>query len=223
MDLKTLPIGFRPFSLVTWILICLNTIIFGWLYMLPDVLTQTVVDRFGFAPYYFNVVVVGWNPYYTILTHMFMHVTFDHWLANMIFLWMMGGILEPMWGMLKFLFVYLLSGVVAVGGYYWSTYEYTITPLIGASGAVAGLIGAFLVLGLGRFKELTDVQIGWWVYSGTWAVYQIFNVMWFSEYEIEHGVAHWDHVGGLLFGGVVMWWCWNRRFRGKKVVQYTLW
>jgi membrane associated rhomboid family serine protease len=142
----------------------------------------------------------------SFLTANFLHGGWMHLIFNMWFLWLAGTILEDVWGRVAFPIFYLVGGVVAllVQG---AIYPNSIIPVLGASGAIAALIGAFLV----RFPK-TKIQLGmlWWVrfYKFStpayillplWLVIQLF---WGMLTGAGGGVAYWAHIGGFAFGVV---------------------
>ena len=145
----------------------------------------------------------------TAFTSMFMHGGFLHILFNMLFLWIFGNNIEDAMGRARFLVFYLLAGLVAV--YSQSVLDPGSTvPTIGASGAVAGVLGAYLLL-LPRARILTLifliffvtlVEIPAWAMLGAWFVLQFLPAVGqVASPDIGGGgVAYFAHVGGFLFG-----------------------
>jgi membrane associated rhomboid family serine protease len=160
---------------------------------------QSVINRYGFVPE---------NPYpISYLTANFLHGGWLHLIGNMWFLWLAGFVLEDAWGRITYTFFYIIAGVVALQFHSWIN-SGSLIPTIGASGAVAALMGAFLV----RFPKI-KIEILWiyflfrtrrfkasayWLLS-LWLLIEIFYGTLFGE---ATGVAHWAHVGGFLFGAV---------------------
>ena len=146
----------------------------------------------------------------TILTSMFMHGGILHIAFNMLFLWIFGNNLEDSMGRLRFLLFYLLAGVAAVYAQTAVDPESTV-PTIGASGAVAGVLGAYLLL-LPRAKVLTMiiiiffvtfVEIPAYVMLGIWFVLQFLPAVGqvaTPDVAGGGGVAYFAHVGGFIFG-----------------------
>jgi membrane associated rhomboid family serine protease len=161
-------------------------------------LEATMAMRFGFRPS---------NPRLaTILTHMFLHGGFGHLLSNMVFLWLVGCLLEMGSGRIYFGAVYLLSGVCAVG-LFWAMYMHSSTPLVGASGAISGLMGAFTVL-YGRRKVkifyslgvyFNYVQVSAIVLLPIWIANELFQLFFGG---VSH-VAYVAHIGGLISGALL--------------------
>lgn len=149
----------------------------------------------------------------TILTSMFMHGGFLHIIGNMLFLWVFGNNVEDAMGRLKFVLFYLLAGLAAV--YAQSAVDPSSTvPTIGASGAVAGVLGAYILLHP-RARVVTLVFIIFFVtlieipaaiLLGIWAVLQFIPAL--GQVGVSEmdggGVAYLAHVGGFIFGLVMI-------------------
>jgi membrane associated rhomboid family serine protease len=140
------------------------------------------------------------------LTANFLHGGWMHLIGNMWFLWLAGFVLEDVWGRWLYSAFYLIAGVAALQFYAWSN-PGSITPTLGASGAVAALMGAFLM----RFPKM-KIEMGWLFlfkfYRFKAAAYWLLPLWLFSEifygslFGSSSGVAHWAHVGGFLFGAL---------------------
>ena len=144
----------------------------------------------------------------TILTSMFMHGGWLHIIGNMLFLWVFGNNVEDRMGRLRFVAFYVLAGLVAV--YAQALVDTSASvPTIGASGAVAGVLGGYILLHP-RARVLTLVFIIFFVtlieipaaiLLGLWAVLQFLPALGQVGAEIgDEGVAYLAHVGGFLFG-----------------------
>jgi len=137
---------------------------------------------------------------YTIFTSMFLHQGLVHLLGNVWFLWVFGENLESRMGSLRFLFFYFLCGTAAVLAY--ALTEDKSALLIGASGAIAGIMGAYLVLFPGnKIRAVvpliffwTTVSISAFVFLMVWFIIQIFSL------GLADMVAYSSHIGGFLFG-----------------------
>ena len=145
---------------------------------------------------------------HALLTYMFMHGSFMHLLGNMIFLWLVGCVLEIGLGRLQYLALYLLGGLCAVGLFYWFN-SGSAVPLIGASGAIAGLMGAYTVA-FGRTKINIFYSVGFYfnytkVYAivllPLWIGYELFQLF----YMTGTNVAYLAHIGGLIGGAGLGW------------------
>ena len=142
----------------------------------------------------------------TLFTSMFLHGGWMHLLGNMLFLWLAGGSLEDRWGRILFLLVYLASGVVAALLHAAMTPQ-SVLPMVGASGAIAGLMGAFLV----RLAR-TRIRFFYWflVVRGTFAMPAFVALpLWLlQQFAMARsgpggGIAVWAHIGGFVFGALV--------------------
>ena len=142
----------------------------------------------------------------SLLSANFLHGGWLHLIGNMWFLWLAGAILEDTWGRLIYPAFYLIAGVLALQVHAMVNAG-SLTPTIGASGAVAGLMGAFLV----RFPT-TKIEMGWLIfyrfYRFKMAAYWLLPVWLLTEVlygssGLSSGVAHWAHVGGFVFGALI--------------------
>jgi membrane associated rhomboid family serine protease len=150
------------------------------------------------------------------VTANFLHSGWLHLIGNMWFLWLAGAILEDTWGRIIYTIFYLAAGAAALLVHAWVNAG-SLVPTLGASGAVAALMGAFLVrfpktkievavvLGL---RSLSNLALGnglkfkaasYWLLP-IWLLMEIFSGAIFGQHS---GVAHWAHVGGFLFGAAV--------------------
>jgi len=142
----------------------------------------------------------------SLLCANFLHGGWLHLIGNMWFLWLAGAILEDTWGRLIYPAFYLIAGVLALQVHAMVNAG-SLTPTIGASGAVAGLMGAFLV----RFPT-TKIEMGWLIfyrfYRFKMAAYWLLPLWLLTEVlygssGLSSGVAHWAHVGGFVFGALI--------------------
>jgi membrane associated rhomboid family serine protease len=140
----------------------------------------------------------------TLLTYMFFHADIFHLLGNMLFLWVFGDNVEDAMGHAKFLFFYLTCGVFAGLFHAWMVPDSDL-PLIGASGAVAGVIAAYLMLHprvgvwILAFKFI-PLRISAGLVLGLWIVLQIVMV----AVSAAGPTAWWAHIGGLLAGAALI-------------------
>lgn len=146
----------------------------------------------------------------TIFTAMFMHGGWMHIIGNMVFLWAFGPEIEDAMGPVRYLVFYLLGGVVAFLAQIAAMPNSTV-PSLGASGAIAAVMGAFLItyprdriktlLFLGWFVTVTAIPAG--VLIGIWFLIQLFSqVGAVAQAQSAGGVAYMAHVGGLIFGAI---------------------
>jgi membrane associated rhomboid family serine protease len=206
----------RRFPLVNVTIITANLLV--WLlYELPDF--GSAVQRASFYPCAVSGACHGPEPWeISWFTAMFMHGSWDHILGNMLFLAIFGKNVEDALGRLRYLAFYAAGGFVATATQTAMTLLAGSTaaaqvPLLGASGAIAAVLGMYFVL-YPNSRVLTlalvfPIRIPAWVFLGLWFLYQLIeaNFGLFSAGANGGGVAFFAHVGGFLFGAMV-----GRRF-----------
>ena len=152
--------------------------------------------------------IVSGHRWITILTAMFMHASWSHIIGNMIFLWAFSPEIEDAMGRLRYLIFYLMGGLVAMLAQVLANPHSTV-PNLGASGAIAAVMGAFLVTyPLDQIRTLLFIfvfvrvryvpavlLIGVWFLSQLWQAGEVAKVQ-------TGGVAYLAHIGGFLFGAV---------------------
>jgi membrane associated rhomboid family serine protease len=151
-----------------------------------------------------------------LVTSMFVHAGWLHLIGNMLFLFATGPFLEDVYGRALFAILYFLSGLAAIGAHVWQN-PGSVAPIVGASGAIAGILGAFLVRFARskiRFLWLPIPLFFWWRFRVLIPAF-LFLPLWFlSQFWLAtsshegSGVALWAHVGGFAFGTVfalVIW------------------
>jgi membrane associated rhomboid family serine protease len=143
--------------------------------------------------------------YLTLLTSMFMHGSFGHLFGNMWFLWIFGDNIEHDLGKVRYAIFYVLCGILAslVHVFFNQDSSSALIPCLGASGAISGIMGGYLLLHSHRtvtvllLRFVTNVP--GYVAVGLWFVFQIFS----SLSGMEAGVAHGAHIGGFIAGAVL--------------------
>ncbi len=206
------PSSRRP--IVTIALIVANVVIFLGYY--PELsATQAGLMRFfdswALVP---NQVLRGADPH-TLLTSMFLHGGWMHLIGNMLFLWIFGDNLEDQLGHFGFLAFYLASGLAAGFGQILSDPSSTV-PMVGASGAIAGVMGGYLLLFPRAKIDILFIFIIFfkiftvpaWVMLGLWFGLQLFNGV--SMDAAGGGVAYWAHAGGFIAGFALILPVWIR-------------
>ncbi len=168
-----------------------------------DLVTQQVSWRWGLVPARYSPI--------QLLTYMFLHAGLMHLIGNMIFLWVSGPIIEDVWGRPLFILFYLISGVVSAA-LFMMHYPDMGVPLIGASGAIAGVLGAFLVryplvkikfsyLFFFRFRTFFAPA---WLMLPLWAAGELYQArLMDADTAMGNHVAYWAHVWGFAFGMLV--------------------
>ena len=155
------------------------------------------------------------GEFHTLITSQFLHGGWMHIAGNMLFLWIFGDNLEDLLGHLGFLLFYLASGVAAAMGQYMAD-PVSSVPMVGASGAIAGVMGAYLLLfPRARIDILVIIVIIFkiftvpaWVMLGLWFGLQIFSGI--GADAAGGGVAYWAHAGGFVAGAAFIFPVWMR-------------
>ena len=215
--------------IVTVALIILNSLVFFYQISLPDPVATRFVYSFGMIP----VVLFGGDslppeiavvpPWATILTSMFLHGSIMHIVGNMLFLWVFGNNVEDAMGHGRFIVFYLLSGFLAALAQGLADTASEV-PMIGASGAISGVLGAYLILHpratvhcllfLGFFIRV--VALPAMIVLGLWFVLQLVNAA-LAPAGGEGGVAFLAHIGGFIAGAVLV-----PLFRSHAAVQWQV-
>jgi hypothetical protein len=169
---------------------------------------RRVIENFGMVPYE----LLRGQRLYTLFTSMFIHGGPVHLIGNMLYLHIFGDNVEDAFGHTRYFFFYLISGVVASLAHVITLLTSAdlsslMVPTIGASGAIFGVLGAYLVL-YPRARILTLVLFGW-IYIvpipavlliGFWFIFQLLYGMLELEIGIASGIAYWAHIGGFMAG-----------------------
>ncbi len=143
--------------------------------------------------------------YITLLSSMFMHGGWMHLIGNMVFLWVFGDNIESTIGSVKFAIFYILGGLAASAGHIGFNLG-SVIPSLGASGAIAAVMGAYLVMfPKSRIKMLILVffrtfKIPAFVFLGFWILQQLYSGVGTIMSSNATGVAWWAHIGGFAFG-----------------------
>jgi membrane associated rhomboid family serine protease len=193
----------RPvnFPIVTLSIILLNVVVF----VLELSGGEDFVNRWSVIP----AEIVAGRHWITILTAMFMHGGWLHIIGNMVFLWAFGPEIEDAMGPLRYLAFYLLGGLVATAAQIAMSASSTV-PNLGASGAIASVMGAFIVtfprdriktlLFLGFFVMVTMIPAA--LLIGLWILTQLFSQVGSVANVQSGGVAYMAHIGGFFFGAI---------------------
>jgi len=207
----------RTTPIVNRTIVALNVVIFvAQLFM--GSMTERVIQTFGFLPArLMDPQAFGYQPWevaITLVTSLFLHGGFVHLIGNLIYLWVFGGAVEDVLGHGRFLLLYLTCG--AVGSLTHALlFPGSTVPSIGASGCIAGILGAFLVLlPHGRIVTLFPLVVYWAMaeipavlFLPIWFGMQFFNgylSLQAARNAVEvAGIAWWAHVGGFLFGALL--------------------
>ena len=193
--------GERSFPVVTYALIALNVLFF--LVELNG--GDSFIQQWSLVPRRFLANPAGDFP--TIFTSMFMHAGWIHLLGNMLYLWIFGDNVEDSFGHAKFLIFYLLCGIAATLAQLVFTATSSV-PNLGASGAIAGVLGAYIVMfPRGQVRVMMGrgiIPMPALVVIGIWIVLQfVSGIGSISQSAETGGVAYLAHIGGFVAGFVL--------------------
>jgi membrane associated rhomboid family serine protease len=190
--------------LVTVALIAVNSLVFLFQLSLDPHTRNDFLFLFGLVPERFS--------WLNVLTSMFLHGGWMHLLGNMLFLWVFGDNVEDILGHWRFLLFYLLCGTAAALGQYAVSPDSRV-PMVGASGAIAGVMGAYLV----KFPHSRIVMLGWFLFVFTfelpayvvlvyWFIVQLFSgIGSIADAASQRGgVAFMAHASGFLAGAALI-------------------
>jgi membrane associated rhomboid family serine protease len=190
------------------ILLCIAV----WIYeiTLPPPLLNEFIYQYGFVP------AEAWQRPWTLITHMFLHGGWFHILGNMLYLWVFGDNVEDRLGHFTYLIFYILSGIGAalLQAFVAFSVGNPYIPLIGASGAISGVLGAYMYF-FPRAKVFGFIPLGivlWpieWpaeVFIGFWFLSQVIYGILFLPSAKMGGVAWFAHIGGFIVGALLARW-----------------
>jgi membrane associated rhomboid family serine protease len=201
---------------VNYFLIGLNLVIFFFEWALDPRSLELLIRQFGVVPSHLAAFLAG-SPKYSLLaimlpffTSMFLHGSWMHVIGNMWFLYIFGDNVEDYLGHFKYLVFYLFTGLIAMATLVAVSLHST-APTVGASGAIAGVLGAYFVL-YPRARVLTwfFVFVLWvpaWVILGYWFALQFLSgtaTVLAVQGQNAGGIAFWAHVGGFVSGALLV-------------------
>jgi membrane associated rhomboid family serine protease len=205
--------GRRGAAWLTWLIIAANVLVY--IFVQDFGADERTTLHLALIP----AVLFNGGGYLTLVTSMFLHGGLLHLAGNMLFLGIFGDNVECRIGRVRYLILYLCSGLlgaaVHIASIFVSPYGYQtmVTPLVGASGAISGILGAYLVLFPGNrvtvlLFNFFPTALSAWMVIGFWFVMQIAGglVGWSSS-----GVAYLVHIGGFVTG-----WLWSRGYRRRE-------
>jgi membrane associated rhomboid family serine protease len=207
----------RSFPFATMLIVALNGYVF-WKELTAGADLEKVIRHWALFPGVFT----RWQAfgsslfaparYATLVTSMFLHGGWAHILGNMLYLWVFGGHVEDRIGHLRFLIFYLLCGIIAALAQIQAD-PFSMMPVVGASGAIAGVLGGYILLfPTARILTLIPIVIIPWfveipafVFLGVWFAMQLLNGT--ADLGVptqQGGVAWWAHAGGFIAGFVLV-------------------
>lgn len=197
--------------IVTWVIMAICTCVFVTMYFMPDALSVRLIYLYGMVPSRYEN---GWagsfnlpfDGYLSFVTNLFLHASWLHLLMNLWFLWIFADNVEDRMGHLPFLAFYLLCGIFATF-LQWCFDPHLAIPVVGASGAIAGVLGAYFFLyPLERVVVLIPpvvLHVPAIAFLGIWILWQLHNAttaMLFQNVTVD--VAWWAHLGGFIAGSL---------------------
>ncbi|HHI80171.1 MAG TPA: rhomboid family intramembrane serine protease [Planctomycetes bacterium] len=201
------------------LLILANVLVFLWTFDMDEELRGPFFENFGLVPKRFFEGLHsqgGFAPLWKdslrpLFSSMFLHAGPMHLLGNMVFLWVYGDNVELRLGRLRFLLFYFLCGLAAAG-FHLAFESGKAVPVVGASGAIAGVLGAYLLLFpkahvlmlVPVFFFITFIELPAWALLLSWFALQLPPVQGLLGFLEVHGVAYWAHVGGFAAGCLLL-------------------
>jgi len=204
----------RTVPLVTYALLALNVLFF----IVELTGGDAFIQKWAFVPSRFLANPIG--NFLTLFTSMFMHAGWLHLGGNMLYLWIFGDNVEDRFGHVKFIIFYLLCGLLATFTQLAFSTESTV-PNLGASGAIAGVLGSYILLfPQGKIRVLQGqrvIQVSALIVIGLWIVLQFFSgIGSIAATADTGGIAYMAHIGGFLAGFGLTF-----LFRGSRRTQAT--
>lgn len=201
----------RRFTWLTITLVLANVVVFAYELSLSPAELNALIARWAFTPSAFFAAPTDPQQLATVVTAAFMHGGWLHLGGNLLYLWIFGNNIEDRLGSWRFGLFYLLSAAVATFAQA-AAEPGSAVPVVGASGAIAGILGAYLVL-FPRARVMTLIPIFFYIelaavpsafVIGFWFVLQLVQGLGSIGAATAGGVAWWAHVGGFVFGLVIM-------------------
>jgi len=202
----------RRMPILTYVLIAINIMVFLWEMTLGERALQNAFLDLSVVPSKFSANPASLESMLDLLRSMFFHGGFEHIAGNMLYLWLFGDNVEDRLGKIGYLFLYFASGAAAALAQIMIDPNSEI-PLVGASGAIAGVLGSYLILfpgikvrgvmPLGRMASMTEMPA--WVVLGFWFVLQLVNGIGSLGANAQYGggVAFFAHIGGFVMGMIL--------------------
>jgi len=205
----------RSFPFITVLLIVVNFIVFFHQISLSPAAGDAFIRVYGLVPHRIQLALAG--RHYTLVqalvplfTCMFLHGGWLHIIGNMWFLWIFGGNVEDRMGSASYLLFYAICGLgsgISQVAFSWGS----AIPSIGASGAIAGVLGAYIVyFPRSRILSLVPLLVIWfmaripaWIFIGLWFIVEFLSGLGSLAKAASGGIAWWAHVGGFVLGAIL--------------------
>ena len=195
----------RQFPFINWLLILINAAVFWYELQLGESALQDFIFTWGLVPA--ELVSNPPEEWQTIFTSMFLHGGWFHVISNMWVLYIFGDNIEDRVGSIRYLIFYLLCGIAAAALQIF-VMQGSSVPMIGASGAIAGVLGAYLIsFPRSRIASLvpilfifTIMEVPAFLFLIFWFVSQLYSGLFAMQGGGASGIAWWAHIGGFVFG-----------------------
>lgn len=214
--------GRRSTPWVTYALIVINVVVFAYQSMLDDQALWAFLQDWAVIPREIS----SGTDLFTLITSAFLHGSWFHLGSNMLFLWIFGDNVEDVMGHAKFTLFYTLTAIAAALAQVFVTTD-SVVPMVGASGAISGLLAAYIILfPNGRIRTLivlgvffSIVLLPAWIMIGYWFFLQLISgVLSLGQPDTTGGgVAFWSHIGGFLAGFALVYPLRNRDRQGYQL------
>ena len=199
----------RQFPFINWLLILANAAVFWYELQLGESVLQGFIFTWGLIPA--ELVANPNGEWRTIFSSMFLHGGWFHLLSNMWVLYIFGDNIEDRVGSFRYLLFYLMSGIAAAFLQIF-VMQGSSLPMIGASGAIAGILGAYLISYPGaRIASLvpilfifTIVDVPAVLFLIFWFISQLYSGLFSIQGGSSSGIAWWAHIGGFVFGLIMV-------------------
>lgn len=201
--------GFIPF--INYLLLFANLAIYFLVQPAGEAQTMAFYNRFGLIPRQLLLNPLELQGYASLFTSMFLHGSLLHLLGNMLYLWIFGDNIEHTLGHIRYLFFYLTVGIGAALGQIIID-PYSEIPMIGASGAISGILGAYLLkYPMNRvsilfffFFIIRVIRVPAIIVLSMWFLFQVYNGYFHLNTGLTGGVAWFAHIGGFISGFVLI-------------------
>ncbi len=208
----------RGIPVINWLLIGINGLVFFFELGLTESGLNNFINQWGLVPSHLSASLVSLEAWLTLFSAMFIHGGWLHILSNMWVLFIFGDNVENRLGGTGYLIFYLLSGIAAALLQVFLAPSSSV-PMIGASGAIAGVLGAYMILFpqarvvslVPIFFIFTTVELPAVIFLLFWFVIQLFSGVLALGGAAGSGIAWWAHVGGFLFGIAAVYFFAQRR------------
>ncbi len=203
----------EKFPIVNWILIIINAIVFFFELSLDEKAIEELFLTYGLVPSDFtNANKLNPVIYIPFISNIFLHGGWGHFIGNMWTLFIFGDNVEDRMGRFRYLLFYLICGALASATHYY-LYQASTIPSLGASGAISGVMGAYLFL-FPKSRIIFFIPVLFipffipipaFIYLIIWFAGQFLSGTYTLFHNVAAGIAFWAHIGGFLSGVLIHW------------------